>query len=607
MPGVSLFCDARARVDDRARAIATALASVLHDERYATRVLWRDNVHFLGFTGYPEYPLASHCLGDFVVHVEGQLYGRSRAAVEGRVGELTDLMTADGNDRKLAACLLDTDGDFVICLRHQTTGAVSILTDVLGRLPLYYHRTADTVVVSRELRFIAKVMRDLRFDRIALAQYLLTGHPLGSRTLIDGVQRLAGATLIRISGDGRDVRVVNLHRLDVERKSRADRTARENAQELAALFVQACTVRAMPEHPLVISMSGGFESRALAAGWHAAAVRFGCATFLDHAGQAAPDVPVAEKIAQLFASPWRLVRLDPPRRGNVLKLLRMKSGMNPLAMAFLLPFLERIRAEWGPALQLGTGQLGQTVTLNLVPPVSVARPRDMADYVIAQSQKLPLDLVARLTMLREADIVNELEALLHGYPERDLPQKLAHFALIERGLKWHSEGEDRDRCYVWSTTPFAAPRHFFAAMSCPDDQKRHYGLFREFLLRLSPGAAAIEHAGIGTAITSARFRIDATVLSLLAQRPDLGSGVTAARARRDAYRGDATVMRLLREQIASGSLLFEYLDRSTLEDIVQHCSEYSGDRIDLLFTITSVIEDLGCGRSVLESSDRGAD
>ena len=604
---MSLFCDARARVADRASAISTALGSVLHDERYATRILWRDDVHFLGFTGYPEYPLASHRLGDFVVHVEGQLYGRSRPALEGRMGELADLMTADGSDRELAAWLLDSDGDFVICLRHQITGAVRILTDVLGRLPLYYHRTPDTLVVSRELRFIAKVMRDLRFDRMAIAQHLLTGHPLGSRTLIDGVQRLAGATFIRISGDGREVRVTNLHRLDVERKTRAGRDARENAHELAALFVEACKVRAVPEHPTVISMSGGFESRALAAGFHAAAIRFGCATFLDHTGHAAPDVPVAEKIAQLFASPWRLVRLDPPRRRDVLKLLRMKSGMNPLAMSFVLPFLETIRAQWGPALHLGTGQLGQTVTWNLAPPISLARPRDMADYVIAQSQKLPLDLVARLTMLSEAEIVSELEDLLHSYPERDLQQKLAHFALSERALKWHSEGEDRDRCYVWTTTPFAGTRHFFAAMSCPDDQKRHYGLFREFLLRLSPGAAAIEHAGIGTAITSARFRIDAKVLSLLAQRPDLGAGVTAARAPRDAYRGDSTVMQLLREQLASCPLLFEYLAKPVLEDIVQRCTEHSWDRMDLLFTITSVIEDLGCGRSVLESGGRGAD
>jgi asparagine synthase (glutamine-hydrolysing) len=603
---MSLFCDASARLADRAGALAKALASVLHDERYTARVLWRDDVHFLAFTGYPAYPLASRRVGDWVVHIEGQMYGPSRAAAERRVDVLAHLMTADGAEHELAARLLDSDGDFVICLRHRTTGAVSILTDVLGRLPLYYHRTPDAVVVSRELRFIASVMRERRFDRMALAQYLLTGHPLGSRTLLDSVQRLPGATLIRIGGDGRDVRVTALHRLDLEPKSRAGRDARDNAQELATRFVEACTVRAVPGHPVVIAMSGGFESRALAAGFHAAAVPFGCATFLDSAGQAAPDVPVAARIAQLFGSPWKLVRLDPPRRRDVLTLLRMKSGMNSLAMAFVLPFLERIAEEWGPALHLGHGQLGQTVTWNLAPSIHAERPGDMAAHILAQRQQLPLDLVARLTMLREAEIVGELEDLLHGYPEREPPQKLAHFALAELGLKWHSEGEDRDRCYVWSMTPFASPQCFFAAMDCPDDQKRHYGLFREFLLRLSPGAAAIEHAGIGTAITSRRFRIDAVVLSLLAQRPAAAAGLATTRAPHGAYRGDAAVVQLLRAQLASSSVLFDYLDRPTLEDMAHHCSAYPRDRMDLLFTITSAIEDLGGGRSVLESAERGA-
>lgn len=595
MPGLSLVYNSERR-RAAADALAAAQAATVHDERYVTRVLSGDDGHVLCFSGYAEYPIGSFDLGKYIAHVEGRILGADEATVAARLAELPDLMIGD-RQRELAEWLVATNGDFVIYVLDRPGGPIGIVNDVLGRLPLYWRQAVEGFFLSRDLRFIAKLMPRVRFDRMAIAQHLLVGYPVAGRTLLEGVARLDGATFIRFDRD--TARLTPLRPLNLEPKTRASCSTAENGAVLAELFTLACARQSWLGHHNVVSLSGGFDSRAIAAGLHAAGVPFSCATFVDHAGNAAGDVQPAERLAKLFGSPWKLERLGPPRASDILKLLRMKSGMSSLGMSFLLPFLASVRDEWGPALQLSTGELGFTL-LEPAAAVALRQARDLVDYLIAYGQRLPLEVVARLTMLDEADIVSELERVILAHPEPELEQKLAHFVFVERALRWQLEAEDRNRCYFWTTTPFSDNDFVRAAMNCPDDQKRLYGLYRAFLVALSPAAAAIEHAGIGTPITSERFGVDVKVAALLARDPSAAARLKSALAPPATYRPDSRVIRWMSTQITSCALLADVLAKPALEEMLMRCSEYSWDRLDLLFTVTAAIEDLGTGRSVLE-------
>jgi asparagine synthase (glutamine-hydrolysing) len=292
------------------------------------------------------------------------------------------------------------------------------------------------------------------------------------------------------------------------------------------------------------------------------------------------------------------VRLGPPQLGDVLKLLRMKSGMNPLGMSFLLPFLQRVGEQWGFDSSFTTGEFGTFTMPEPAPPVALNGLADLVRFLILQGRRLPLELVERLTMLDAADIRDEIRRHVSAYPESNLTQKLAHFVLYERAFKWHTEAEDRNRCFFWTTSPFIDLQFFRFAMSCPDVQKRYYRLYREFLLGLSADAAAIDHAGYGLPITSEKFELVAKAASFLSQQPRATAHLAAPS---DTYSGESMVIRALSAQLDSCSLLDEYLARPLLQQIVRQPREYATDRIDLLFTVTSAIELLGTGRSVMES------
>jgi asparagine synthase (glutamine-hydrolysing) len=327
---------------------------------------------------------------------------------------------------------------------------------------------------------------------------------------------------------------------------------------------------------------------------------FRCATFLDHAGNAAPDVPIARQLAALFDVPWDCYRLGPPHPRDVVKLLRMKSGMNPLGMAFLLPFLEAVRKSAATPVQLITGEMGTFTLPDPRPARRFTGPRDLVDHVIIENHRLPLDDVASLTGIAAGDLVADLERHVLAYPENDCRQKYVHFRVCERAFNWHGEAEDRNRCYFWTTSPFYGSRFFRAAMGCPDEQKARYGLYRDFLHRLSPAAAGIPHAGLGVAISSRSFTTVSGIAALLGARPAAREALARRLGRADGYGPDTAVVRCLRRQLATCEALADYLSPAALARVVDASPRYTREQLDDLLTVTSIIEDLTTGATTLE-------
>lgn len=598
MPGMSLVCET-SRIDERREStIIASLDELLHDPRYGKRVLHRDESRLLALTSYPDYPIASYRCGEVVAWLEGRFYGVSESLTARRIGELAEIVSGDSSAAACERWIANQDGDFVVCVLDARRDTVHVVTDALGRLPLYLHHSSGMFVLSRELSFVVRLLPRLRFDRMGIAQHLLIGYPLGGRTLVGDVTRLCGPTWISVDAGVRSVRVRQFDFIDLEAKGRAHYTTRRNAADLAAAFIAQCETRFEADRTNVVSLSGGFDSRAIASGLHAARRPFTCATYLDHMGTAAADIAPAERVAQVLGSSWRLTRLGPPRPSDVLKLLRMKSGMNPLGMSFLLPFLQEVGETSGERLTFATGTLGTFLLPETVPPLRLARVEEVVDYLVQQSRRLPLRLVARVTRLQEGDILAELRGHLAASPGSDPVQKLAHLVLHERAFNWHGEADDRNRCFFWTTSPFDSLQFIRLSFGCPDAQKRYFDLYREFMLCLSPEAATIDHAGYGVPITSPMFRSAAKAASLLAQHPRAIDRLAAAPS---VYDSSAMVIRLLREQLESCPLLGESLALPELEQIVLRCHEHPRADIELIFTATSAIELLGTGRSSLES------
>jgi asparagine synthase (glutamine-hydrolysing) len=425
---------------------------------------------------------------------------------------------------------------------------------------------------------------------MGMAQHLLLGFPLGERTLLEGVKRVAPGTYLRIDPRGGEIHEASAPAAVFGRRDDRARSASEEAHTLAGLFGDACRARSAPHGGNVVSLSGGADSRCVAACLHRDRIPFRCVTFLDSEGTSAADVEVAARLATLLEAPWHSVRLRAPSRAGQLHLLRLKSGLNPLSMAHLIPYLEEVQRIFGAGISFLTGDGGDKLLPDLRADASVVDAERTATELLQAHQVFSPREVEAITGVVGAEVLAELRRRLDSYPEERWPDRRVHFEILERAYKWLFEGEDRNRSYFWSTTPFYSTPFFLAAAGCAGEHKAHRVLQRDFLLEISPAAASVEYAGVGAAMTSPAFRVAAKAASLLARLPGRRWQGIPPRPRRTSAATPAADC--LRQQLELGGPIEETLRR---DGIVRFLGESAADRPDAaesLLTLTSLIEHL---------------
>ncbi|MCP4700930.1 MAG: hypothetical protein GY862_29355 [Gammaproteobacteria bacterium] len=568
-----------------------ALESLCHTEEYKREIVFHSKHCLLGLTKYEAYPFLAAETESHLFYIEGKIYAKDKDTAVGELSVLTEaLFKRTAAKEPMREWLLNTDGDFVIVIIQKKSRQVVIFNDALGRLPLYYHHAHGKLLVSREMRFLAKLIDkktdkktdEKIFDRMAIANYLLFGYLLGERSLLAGCRRLPPAGLIHI--DGSEITVDTVYRHNFDSRENAKFGVRENAAKLEELFLEACKSRIGPADKPVVSMSGGLDARSVAAGLSKAGISFSGVSFLDAGNEAARDVAVARQIAELLNIDFKLFRLDPPQPKDALMLLKMKNGLNYLGMSFILPFFNQIKQTHGDNVTYLTGDGGDFSLRDALPSTKISCLDDLADFIISKERVFSPAKVESLTGISRDEIRETVKARLAAYPEQGLLNKYTRFR-FERCQAFTFEGEDRNRFYFWSAAPFFSVKFFRYALNCPEKMKGGYKLYREFLLKLSAEVAAIENANWGWPITSSKTKL------LFFGRdyiyPNLPASLRnfIAKARRTSGNGaDKKDMHIIHEQVNACEAISKYL--SIRENDL---ADSGTDEYYVLLTLTSLI------------------
>ena len=573
--------------------IDAALKELLHDSRYTSEIVHRNGRSQLGLTRYQDYPVEIHNDDDYLIVIEGRLHPPDGQTVSESVRSLTnDIFAANGPEtERLRKWLLQQDGDFNILLWQKNRGQWAFINDALGRLPTYLYCKGRRFALTRELRFVARLFGSPPLDRMAIAQYLLFGYPLGRRTLIDGLDRLPPATLLQWSDADPHPKMTVLRRLSFDGK-KTNVTIESAVEELTSLFIDACRRQHDPRRTSVLSLSGGLDSRAVAAGLQKAGVSFKAFTFEDRSGGFAADARFAGELAERLHLEWELYPLPAATGKNLLRIMRMKGGMNYVASAFALPFMDYIEHRCGGNVAYFSGDGGDKLLPNLRPPRRLPSLRRLVDFIIERHSLLPIELVARLTNLDVETIRASIVSVIESYAEESCEQKYVHFMICERAMKWLFEGEDCNRCHFWTSTPFYSLPFFEAAMRIPDEVKQNHALYREFLMRLSPEAADIADASCGKAITANSYQRRKQITSWLARYPKLLRSVKSLVTPATTYSYMSPTIQALVSNAMKVSALSEYIDDATLRWAIGNCAEYNREAYDNLLTISLLAEDM---------------
>jgi len=591
VPGISfLYSTSDPILSDR---LEKSLNTVLHDSGYRSELLYSDDSFEIGVSGYSEYPIREFRDERYRLILEGHIYGIDDSLLEADLFRLCRLTMCQEitSSSQIADWLLTHDGDYLIVVVDTKTSQAAIVNDSLGRLPVYWSESQNAVVVSREIGVVISQLRISELDRLALSEQLLFGFCLSDRTPFQGISRLAPSTLLRFGFSENACDSVHVHSLSLDIEPH-DLTLSETSARLVELFTDACRKQAASDGNNVLSLSGGLDSRAVAAGLRQAGVDFRAATFQTASGSAAGDAYYASEIAKLLNIDWELIQLPEYRGRDIDVILRQKQGLISVGMAFDVPFMRRLTDSLGRNTIYFSGDGGDKLLPNLVPSRRFTSIRSLAKYTIERNYVMPPAIVARLTRISPTEIIDDLEAVMELYPEESMGKKYVHFMIFERGMKWLFEGEDRNRCSFWSCTPFYSVPFFNLAMSCGRRTKKNHRLYSSFLSALSPELASLPDANRGAAVTSSEYRRKLTTISLLSRSPRIMRWIKSKLHQQKGYAHDSSPVRILRNQFEQCSGLTSYLDEACLADIIQTPELISTEMFDNLLTITTIIEKL---------------
>lgn len=619
MPGISLRYKLRRNnlndgLENRGELFLNASNSVIYNNYYQREVLLTNPCQVV-CTRYPEYPVKIFDNQTFWACVEGKIYGKNEIAQEREITDLIETVFStqtinDEQKRKLSYWLLETDGDFVIYVVNKKTNDSFLINDVLGRLPLYYYLNNESeLIVSREIRLMYTLKKNGYingniFDMHGIAQFLLFSHTVGRRTLLQNISRLEPATLLIIHDNDSRVEMYNLHVFNFENKVYANNSIKRNVQSLVPLFIEACKNRVDQNAKNLISLSGGLDSRAIAAVLHRNKVDCIAVTSPEPnwkpvAGNSSETV-IAERLADEFNIKCQKYDIMIPKASDILMLLKSKNGLVYLAHSFLPRFLRQIQQNHkSRSINFFTGHGGDVSFTNLS--FDVDDVDSCVRGIIHVKGRYRVETVAALTNLDKAEITCEIRDLLYSYPEQDTSSKLIHFLFFESNVKFSFEIEDVNRFYFWSVAPFYSVPFFKYIFNCSDKSKEKLKLYREFLFAVSPVAAAIPNSNWGCSVLSKRFKVLQYILYLSFKYPKLRKFIKKFYDKRAySYKDNSKILGCVRDQVKSCDEITNFLSSDKIEEILNNSTYYSHEAIDNLFTITSLIEKNTCNRSTIE-------
>lgn len=571
-------------------SVTTDLADALFEavefrDSYDSQLAIDADGTIVGHSGYPSYPVERVETPSATVLLEGYLY--DAADQQACLRELASRL-ADGDREGVAEWVRARDGDFLVLVDADWRDDLLLCNDAFGRLPTYYATVDDTVVVSRELTFVRELARrrgdGLELDPLATAQKLAFGYYLGDRTPFEDVRCLPPGSLAAVDEDG--VAIDSLHEHDFEEKAHADKSVEENAANLASIFATACENRDLEDRPNVISLSGGLDSRAVAAAYADRGIPATTASFDFGGGDLDSDARVAQSIADELGLDWDLFRVAGTEAHRDL-LLDTKQGVNYLGMDFILDFFEQLE-ERQPNATYVTGDGGDKVFKDLRPATQPGSTADLVDTVAEHETRFSFEEAAALAGVDRKELVDSVRRRLRSYPESDPEQLYVHFLIRERGINCFNHGEDRNRYFFWSVTPFYSAPVFRYAMNCPDDQKPFARLYTAFLEHFAPELAEIEYPNFGAPVTSLEYTAKRFAFDVLSRYPDLEELVLGAMRDETAQARDVATD--VRSRLSEG--VVDPLSKADVAAVANDYESYRPTQLNYLLTAVALAQDV---------------
>ncbi|WP_375585927.1 asparagine synthase-related protein [Cyclobacterium xiamenense] len=434
-----------------------------------------------------------------VLILEGKIYDRSTSAL------FDGLQERLGSEHELEQYLFDTDGEFYLYVIDLKNPTVKVFGDHLNRLPLYYGSRDGRWIVSRDIGFVQEYLR-APMDPLHLAEFLVFDYNLAQHTLFDQVFHLQIDEKLVVDSTLGEVTALTRHfSYDFSSKP-IDRVDQPRLQKMASVFLRASKQRATALN--ILSLSGGMDSRSVAASLHKGGATLTGITFEDEEKSAANDVLIAREIAETLQMNWQKIDLTSASfLEDIEETIRFKMGIQPARFYFLNQFCKKVFHRFGADITFFTGDGGDKVFPDLTNSIDFSDDRKLVDLILRENYEFSISEAARLAGIDPEVLSQYIYQTIAGFPGKTSGRKHEYFLLTCRMKRYIFEGEDRNRRFFWATTPFLSRPFFDLMVQIHEDVKRSDDFYKRFIRQLNEEVAAIrdENYSSGKVTVSKNF------------------------------------------------------------------------------------------------------
>ena len=586
MPGISLLLSENLQISEK--QINKILSEQNYLEGYTNNTLLVEKNLFVGCNIYQNYPIKVFNKDNYFVVIEGKIYNKNEMYYEDEIIELAKNFEDVDNDNELSKWLQNSDGDFIVFIYNSLTKNFYVFNDIFGRLPLYYKIINGGIVVSRYLNFVNQISNKTDFDRISIAQFLMFGFMLNTRTMYENVHHLRPASLLMQHNN--EIQVKNIFKFNFQNRKYSERDSKENINNLTELFSTSCKSRFLNNKLNIVTLSGGLDSRLVASSVYKNNIPFSAVTFRHKNGSVIKDEQIAIQLSKLFNIEHKILEISPPSGSDVYTLLKLKEGMNSLFTSYLLPFYYQVKRLYGDDINFITGDNGDKLIFTLDKrPEKFSNLDELANYIYAEHSLLNAEVIENICGVNKNKIIDEIKILLNTFPEDDLWQKYVHFKIMERPHKFAFQGEDRHRHFFWTLSPFWSFPFYNYIMNCSDISKKKHKLYAGLIHNFSPEAIQLPYSNFKSSINSFKGKIALSLLYYI--YPKIPKKIkikfkVGILGWNPKVNKDSIIINCIKEQLLKSNKVSNFINIenvSSLEDI-RKASLFN------ILTITSVIE-----------------
>jgi len=269
MPGIAGILS-----DQPEEALFRAMQKSLNHNNYVTDSYTQQGVH-LACVYVKDTTASTVVSGDkrYALAFHGEVFSAGSNSMLAKPGPSVFLELIQ---RSGFSVLNQINGQFSACLHDHIDGSTYLITDRFGTHPLYYTVHNGRLLFASEVKALLNDTLSRKINYHSVAELFSFGHLFGYKTLFENIQQVPPATVVKYNKKGITTTEYWTYPYDeaVYKPGKIDSRKSESLQEqLGDLLSKAAREQSGSPDTLLLPLSGGLDSRYVAALLHQAGMR----------------------------------------------------------------------------------------------------------------------------------------------------------------------------------------------------------------------------------------------------------------------------------------------------------------------------------------------